>query len=233
MGRISKKKKIARTKIDRMKKFTIEEAVKLLKESAYAKFDESIDMAIRLNVDPRHAEQMVRGAVVLPNGIGKKVRVVVFAKGDKEKEAQDAGADFVGAEDLIEKINGGWLDFDRVISEPQLMGQVGKLGKILGKRGLMPNPKVGTVTMDVATAVKEAKAGKVEYRVEKAGIIHAPVGKKSFADDKLKENIKSLLEDVLKRRPSTVKGSYIKTISISSTMGPGIKIDPLLLTSEI
>jgi len=201
--------------------------VKALLETPYAKFDEGVDLAIRLGVDPKKPDQMVRGTVVLPNGIGKKVRVLVFAKGQKEKEAQDAGADYVGAEDLVEKIGQGWLDFDKAIATPDMMGTVSKLGKVLGPRGLMPNPKVGTVTFDVGKAVKEIKAGKVEFRVEKAGIVHVPVGKASFGFDRLLENIKALLEVILRVKPPTSKGIYLRSITLSSTMGPGVKIDPL------
>ena len=228
-----KKKREARAKVDRTKRYTLDEAIKLVKEVAYANFDESVDIAVRLGVDPRHSDQMVRGAVVLPHGIGKKIRVLVFAKGGKEKEALEAGADYVGAEEYIEKIKQGWLEFDRVIAIPQMMGQVGKLGKILGPRGLMPNPKMGTVTMDVANAVKEAKAGKIEYKVDKAGIVHAPVGRVSFDEQKLKENILTLIEDILKRKPASAKGTYIKSITISSTMGPGIKVDPQSIISQL
>ena len=201
--------------------------MKALLETPYAKFDEGVDLAIRLGVDPKKPDQMVRGTVVLPNGIGKNVRVLVFAKGQKEKEAQDAGADYVGAEDLVEKIGQGWLDFDKAIATPDMMGTVSKLGKVLGPRGLMPNPKVGTVTFDVGKAVKEIKAGKVEFRVEKAGIVHVPVGKASFGFDRLLENIKALLEVILRVKPPTSKGIYLRSITLSSTMGPGVKIDPL------
>ncbi len=224
--RITKKKAVAREKVDRSVKVTVDEAVVLLKKAAYAKFDETVDIAVRLGVNPRHADQMIRGAMVLPHGLGKEARVVVFAKGEKEKEAQEAGADFVGAEDLVEKIQGGWLDFDTAIAMPPMMGQVGKLGRILGPRGLMPNPKTGTVTMDVAKAVREAKAGKVNYRVEKAGVVHAPVGKVSFDEQKLTENALALIEALIKARPSSAKGTYIKSITISSTMGPGVRVDP-------
>lgn len=201
--------------------------MKALLLTPYAKFDEGVDLAIRLGVDPKKPDQMVRGTVILPNGIGKKVRVLVFAKGQKEKEAQDAGADYVGAEDLMEKIGQGWLDFDKAIATPDMMGTVSKLGKILGPRGLMPNPKVGTVTFDVGKAVKEIKAGKVEFRVEKAGIVHVPVGKASFGFDRLLENVKALLEVILRVKPPTSKGIYLRSITLSSTMGPGVKIDPL------
>ncbi|HEV8663589.1 MAG TPA: 50S ribosomal protein L1 [Candidatus Methylomirabilis sp.] len=204
----------------------LEEAVALAKANAKAKFDETMELAIRLGVDPRKADQMVRGTVALPHGVGKPVRILVFAKGEKEKEARDAGADFVGLEDLVEKINGGWLEFDRAMATPDVMGQVGKLGKILGPRGLMPNPKTGTVTFDIARAVREFKAGKIEYRVEKAGIIHVPFGKASFTAAQLTENARSLLEAIVRARPPTSKGKYLKGITISSTMGPGIPVDP-------
>jgi large subunit ribosomal protein L1 len=194
---------------------------------AGVKFDETVDAAVRLGVNPAHADQMVRGSVVLPNGLGKTVRVLVFAKGDKEKEALDAGADLVGSDDIIEKIKGGWLEFDRVIATPDMMGSVGKIAKILGPRGLMPNPKVGTVTFEVTNAVKELKAGKVEFRVEKAGIVHSPVGKVSFGAEKLSENVSALLETIIKLKPASSKGLYIKSIALSSTMGAGVRIDPL------
>jgi large subunit ribosomal protein L1 len=227
MANRGKKYSEAREKVDRSKRYELEEGVKALLETPYAKFDEGVDLAIRLGVDPKKPDQMVRGTVVLPNGIGKKVRVLVFAKGQKEKEAQDAGADHVGAEDLVEKIGQGWLDFDKAIATPDMMGTVSKLGKILGPRGLMPNPKVGTVTFDVGKAVKEIKAGKVEFRVEKAGIVHVPVGKASFGFDRLLENVKALLEVILRVKPPTSKGVYLRSITLSSTMGPGVKIDPL------
>ncbi|MBW1994447.1 MAG: 50S ribosomal protein L1, partial [Deltaproteobacteria bacterium] len=192
---------------------------------AYAKFDESIDVAVRLGVDPRHADQMVRGTVVLPNGLGKEVKVLVFAKGEKEKEALDANADFVGSDDLIDKIKQGWFGFDKAVATPDMMGAVGKIGKLLGPRGLMPNAKTGTVTFDVAKAVSELKAGKIDFRVEKAGIVHAPMGKVSFGAQKIVENISAFLETILRLKPSSSKGTYIKSIAISTTMGPGIKID--------
>jgi len=205
----------------------IPEAVTLLKDMPGAKFDETVDLAINLGVDPRHADQMVRGAIVLPHGTGSTTRVLVFAKGGKEKEARDAGADYVGAEDMAQKIlNESWLDFERVIATPDMMGVVGRLGKVLGPRGLMPNPKLGTVTMDVAGAVRDNKAGKVEYRVDKAGIIHAAIGKKSFDAQKLVENAQALLHAIVKAKPSTAKGTYLKKITLSSTMSPGIRIDP-------
>ncbi|MDY6791637.1 MAG: 50S ribosomal protein L1 [Thermodesulfobacteriota bacterium] len=201
------------------------EAIKLIVDSSFAKFDETIDVAVRLGVDPRHADQMVRGTVVLPNGLGKEVKVLVFAKGEKEKEATDAGADFVGNEDLIDKIKEGWFGFDKAIATPDIMGTVGKIGRILGPRGLMPNAKTGTVTFDIARAVKELKAGKIDFRVEKAGIIHAPMGKVSFGAEKIVENVAAFLETVIRLKPSSSKGTYLKGISISTTMGPGIKID--------
>jgi large subunit ribosomal protein L1 len=211
--------------VDRSVAYPIDEAIALVKDSAYAKFDETVDVSIRLGVDPRKADQMVRGAVVLPNGLGKTVRVLVFAKGEKAQEATAAGADFVGSDDLVTKIQGGWFDFDTAIATPDMMGTVGKIGRLLGPRGLMPNPKVGTVTFDLDRAVNEAKSGKIEYRVEKAGIVHAPVGKVSFEQQSLKENIVSLVDALIKAKPSTSKGSYLKKISISSTMGPGVVID--------
>ena len=217
----------AKKKIEAGKRYTLKEAVQLVVGTARTKFDETVDAAIRLGVSPQHADQMVRGSVVLPNGLGKSVRVLVFAKGEKEKEALDAGADIVGSDDVIEKIKGGWLEFDRVIATPDMMGNVGKLGKILGPRGLMPNPKVGTVTFDVAKAVNELKSGKVEFRVEKTGIVHSPVGKVSFGADKLTENISALLEAIIKLKPASSKGTYLKGISLSTTMGPGVKVDPL------
>jgi len=217
----------AKKKVEPGKRYTLKEAVEIVVSTGRAKFDETVDAAIRLGVNPQHADQMVRGSVVLPNGLGKSVKVLVFAKGEKEKEALDAGADIVGSDDIIEKIKGGWLEFDRVIATPDVMGNVGKLGKILGPRGLMPNPKVGTVTFDVAKAVQELKAGKVEFRVEKAGIVHSPVGKVSFGVDKLIENISALLEVIMKLKPASSKGTYVKSISLSTTMGPGVKVDPL------
>ncbi len=222
---MGKKLENAESKVDKDKEYSVEEAVALVKESAYAEFDETVDMAINLGVDPKKSDQMVRGTVVLPHGTGSTVRVLVFAKGEKEKEAKDAGADFVGAEDLVEKIQKGWLDFDKAVATPDLMGLVGKLGKVLGPRGLMPNPKLGTVTFDISKAVKEIKAGKVEYKVEKAGIIHVPVGKASFDKDKLLENTLAVLKSVTKAKPATSKGKYIKKITMSSTMGPGVKVD--------
>ena len=217
----------AKTKVEPTKRYTLKEATEMIVSMPGAKFDETVDAAVRLGVNPAHADQMVRGSVVLPKGLGKTVRVLVFAKGDKEKEALEAGADLVGNDEIIEKIKGGWLEFDRVVATPDMMGSVGKIAKILGPRGLMPNPKVGTVTFEIANAVKELKAGKVEFRVEKAGIVHSPVGKMSFGAEKLRENINALLETIIKLKPASSKGTYIRSISISSTMGAGVKIDPL------
>ena len=215
-------------KVDRQKRYSdIVEAMQIVKDMTTTKFDASVDVAVRLGVDPRHADQMVRGAVVLPHGIGKTVRVLVFAQGEKEKEAREAGADFVGADDLVQKITEGWFDFDKVIATPDMMGKVGRLGRVLGPRGLMPNPKVRTVTTDIARAVKETKAGRVEFRVEKAGIVHAPVGRASFSAEALSENFKALLDLLNKLRPASTKGQYIRSVTISSTMSPGVKIDPV------
>ena len=222
----NKRFRAAAAMIDPEQAYPLPEAVALLKGAAGPKFDESVDIAMNLGVDPRHADQMVRGAIVLPHGIGKETRVVVFAKGEKEKEATAAGADFVGGEELAKKIQEGWLDFERVIATPDMMSVVGRLGKVLGPRGLMPNPKLGTVTMDVGKAVSENKAGKVEYRVDKAGIIHAVVGKKSFDAEKIVDNAAALIDAVQKAKPPAAKGIYMKKISISTTMGPGIRIDP-------
>jgi large subunit ribosomal protein L1 len=233
MSKSTKKHSAAMTGIDRSKVYPLKTAVDVVKDSAYAKFDETVDVAVKLGVDPRHADQMVRGAVVLPNGLGKTVRVLVFAKGEKEKEALDAGADYVGSEDLVAKIQGGWFDFDTAIATPDMMGVVGKIGKLLGPRGLMPNPKVGTVTFEVSRAVNESKAGKVEFRVEKAGIVHAPIGKASFDAEKLQGNLLALVEALLKAKPSAAKGTYIKKISLSSTMGPGINLDISDVTANI
>jgi large subunit ribosomal protein L1 len=215
-----------RKRVDRNKRYDLEMGIQILKETAKAKFDESVDMAIRLGVNPKHSDQMVRGTVALPHGVGKAVRVLVFAKGEKEKEARDAGADFVGADDLVEKITGGWTDFDKAIATPDMMGTVGRLGKILGPRGLMPNPKVGTVTFDVGRAVKELKAGRVEFKVEKTGIVHTTVGKASFPPEKLKENVLALMDVIIRAKPASSRGTYLKSVAISTTMGPGIKLDP-------
>lgn len=226
MARSGKKYTEARNKVDPQKKYELGDALALVVDNAFAKFDESVDVALRLGVDPRHADQMVRGSVVLPHGTGKTTRVLVFAKGEKEKEARDAGADHVGAEDLAEKIQGGWLEFDKVIATPDLMGTVGKLGKVLGPRGMMPNPKLGTVTFDVAKAVADMKAGRVDFRVDKVGIVHCSVGKVSFGRDKILDNFKVLLEMIMKLKPSGSKGTYVKGVAVSSTMGPGVRIDP-------
>ena len=221
-----KKFKAVAALVDKTKSYDLKEAVGLAKKTARTKFDETVDLAVNLGVDPKQADQMVRGTVVLPHGTGKKVKILVFAKGEKEKEARDAGADYVGSEDLAEKIQKeGWTDFDTVVATPDIMGLVGRLGKVLGPRGLMPNPKTGTVTFDVARAIKEIRAGKVEYRVEKAGIVHVPVGKASFDENKLAENAKAVLESILKAKPASSKGKYLKNVTISTTMGPGIKMD--------
>jgi large subunit ribosomal protein L1 len=212
--------------VDRERKYSVEEACALLKQVKFAKFDETVDLAVRLGVNPKHADQMVRGALVLPHGTGKTVRVLVFAKGEKEREAREAGADLAGSDDLVAKVAEGFLDFDRVIATPDMMGAVGKLGRVLGPRGLMPNPKVGTVTFDVGNAVRDAKGGKIEYRVEKAGIVHARIGKVSFNEQALTDNAKALIGALVRQKPSTAKGSYLRSITVSSTMGPGIKIDP-------
>ncbi len=225
MPKHGKKYNAARATVERNKLYPVEEAISLAKAAGPAKFNESFDVAIRLNVNPKYSEQMVRGTCILPAGTGKEVRVLVFAKGDKANEATAAGADFVGAEDLIEKIEGGFLDFDKAIATPDMMGKVGKLGKILGRRGLMPNPKLGTVTLDVTAAVRESKAGRIEFRVEKAGIVHASVGKKEFTAEQLKDNVLSLMEALVKLRPATVKGVYVKSVGVSTTMGPGAKVD--------
>jgi len=228
MNQPGKKFRSAAAKVDRNRRYGVDEAFRLLKETVdlrKTKYDQTVDVAINLGVDPKHADQMVRGAVVLPHGIGKTVRVAVFAKGEKQSEAKEAGADVVGEADLAKRIEEGFMDFDTVIATPDMMGVVGRLGKVLGPRGLMPNPKVGTVTADVGKAVRDAKGGKVEFRAEKAGIVHAPVGKASFAPEKLAENFNALIELVMKLKPATAKGVYLKGIAISSTMGPGIKLD--------
>lgn len=212
-------------KVDRLKKYTFKEAIELAIDSSYVKFDASVDISVRLGVDPRHADQMVRGTVSLPHGIGKSTRVVVFAKGEKEKEATEAGADFVGAEDLSEKIQNGWLEFDKAVATPDMMGIAGKLGRILGPRGMMPNAKLGTVTFDVAKAVTELKAGKIEFKVDKTGIIHASIGRVSFGTDKLVQNTAFFLDTILRLKPPSSKGTYLKSTTISTSMGPGIKLD--------
>ena len=230
--RQGKRRRLAHEKPERGRRYSLEEACLLVKEVSFAKFDESVDLAVRLGVNPKHADQMVRGAVVLPNGIGKVNRVLVFAKGEKATEAEAAGADFVGSDDLVAKITEGWLEFDTVIATPDMMGQVGRLGRVLGPRGLMPNPKVSTVTFDVNKAVSEAKAGKVEFRVERAGIVHAPVGRVSFDGTKLVENVAALISALVKAKPAVAKGTYLKSITLSSTMGPGLRIDPNTVTVE-
>jgi len=232
MAQIGKKFKAVAAKVDRTRRYKLDDALKLVKETASKKFDETVDAAINLGVDPKHADQVVRGAVVLPHGMGKAVKLAVFAKGDKAKEATDAGADVVGAEDLAEKIQGGFMDFDKVLATPDMMGVVGRLGKVLGPRGLMPNPKVGTVSLDIARAVKEQKAGKVEFRVEKAGIVHVPFGKASFDEQKLRDNLTAIMEIIFKAKPQTAKGVYLKNVTVSCTMGPGIKLDPAELSSH-
>jgi large subunit ribosomal protein L1 len=212
-------------KIEADRQYGVDEAMALVKDMPGAKFDESVDLAFRLGVDPKHADQMVRGAVVMPHGIGKNVRVAVFAKGEKEREAREAGADVVGAEDLVERVQGGFMDFDTTVATPDLMGQVGRLGKVLGPRGLMPNPKLGTVTFDVGRAVREAKAGKVEFRVDKAGNIHVPLGKKSFSTENLVANAMALVDAIMRAKPPAAKGTYLRSLTLSTTMGPGVKID--------
>lgn len=221
----SKSWRSAREKLDRFKEYSLEEAITFLKENSTVKFDETVDIAIRLGVDPRKSDQVVRGSVVLPAGLGKDVKILVFAQGDKAKEAEEAGADFVGSDDLAAKIKDGWTDFDSVVATPDMMRIVGQLGRVLGPRGLMPNPKVGTVTMNVAGAVKEAKAGRVEFRTEKAGIVHVPVGKLSFGAEKIAENVTAVVDAVVKLKPSAAKGTYLISVAISSTMGQGLKLD--------
>lgn len=225
MAKKSKRYVSSKELVDRSKAYPIEEAVELAKKASTAKFDETVEVSFNLNVDPRHADQQIRGAIVLPNGTGKTSRVVVIAEGDKAKEAQDAGADFVGSDDILEQIKGGWFDFDVIIATPNMMGKLGKLGRVLGPKGLMPNPKTGTVTMDVANAVNEVKKGKVTYRTDKAGIINCLIGKTSFDNDKLVENFNTLYETIRKARPSKVKGTYMKNLTLSTTMGPGIKVE--------
>jgi len=227
MAKRGKKFRKAREGIDLSQRYDFAEGVKLALESACARFDESVDLAVRLGVDPRRADQMVRGTVVLPNGTGKSVRVLAFAKGEKEKEALEAGADYAGSDELITKIKGGWLEFDKTVATPDMMGSVGKIGKILGPRGLMPNAKLGTVTFDLAKVIKEIKAGKIDFRVEKSGIVHAPVGRVSFGADKILENVSSFIEAIVRMKPAASKGTYLRGIAISTTMGPGIRIDPV------
>ncbi len=225
MRRRGKSYSAVAAKVDRSGRYLLEEGLRLVHETARAKFDETVEMAVRLGVDPRQADQNVRGTVVLPNGMGRTVRVLVFAKGEKEKEAKEAGADVVGAEDLVKKISDGWLDFDNAVATPDMMATVGRIGKILGPRGLMPNPKTGTVTFDIAKAVKEIKAGKIEFRVDKAAVIHVPFGKVSFGVDKLLENARAILFSILRAKPASAKGNYVLGVTLSATMGPGVKID--------
>ena len=221
-----KKYREAVGKVDRSKRYSFEDAVKMAVDLAQAKFDETVDISVKLGVDPRHADQMVRGTVVLPYGVGKEVRVIVFAKGEKEKEALDAGADYAGSDEYIEKIQGGWIEFDKAVATPDMMSSVSKLGRILGPRGMMPNAKLGTVTFDVGKAVNEIKAGKIDFKVEKAGIVHAPMGKVSFGLEKLIGNIGAFMDTILRLKPPASKGTYLKSIAVSTTMGPGIKVDP-------
>jgi large subunit ribosomal protein L1 len=231
MAKHGKKYRNAAKMVEEGKLYPLADAVKIAAENAYAKFDESVEIALRLGVDPKHADQMVRGTVVLPHGLGRTARVLVFAQGEKIKEAEDAGADIVGGDELAKKIEGGWLEFEAVVATPDMMRVVGRLGKVLGPRGLMPNPKTGTVTADVAEAVREIKAGKVEFRVDKTGIIHAPFGKRSFGAEKLSENAQALVAAVVKAKPAAAKGKYMKSVTVSSTMGPGIRVDEALLVA--
>jgi large subunit ribosomal protein L1 len=233
MRRHSKRVEAQRTIVDRAKRYELVEACELVKKSASAKFDETVDLAVRLGVNPRHADQMVRGAVVLPHGTGQTVRLAVFAKGDKAKEAQEAGADIVGDADLVQKVQEGFLEFDRVIASPDMMGMVGKLGRVLGPRGLMPNPKVGTVTAEIGRAVREAKAGKIQYRVEKAGVVHARIGKASFKPEQISENANALVSQLMRQKPSTAKGVYLRSITLSTTMGPGVRVDTSAYTGKV
>jgi large subunit ribosomal protein L1 len=233
MPKSGKKYRAARDRVKPETKYELIDAIKLVKELSYSKFDGTFELAVKLNVNPRHADQMVRGAVVLPHGTGKTVRVLVFAKGDKAREAEQAGADFVGGDDLVEKIKEGWMDFDKCIATPDMMGTVGKIGRLLGPRGLMPNPKSGSVTFDIAQAVQESKGGKVDFRVEKAGIVHAGIGKVSFSAEKLNDNARALFDRLLKLKPSSVKGSYVKGLSVSATMSPGVRVNYNPLMGEV
>lgn len=230
---LSKRARAQREQVDKTSWVSLDDACSTVKKLASAKFDETVDVAVRLGVNPRHADQMVRGAVVLPHGTGQTVRVAVFAKGERAKEAEEAGADIVGDAELVEKVQGGFMDFDRVIAAPDMMGQVGKLGRILGPRGMMPNPKVGTVTPNIAAAVREVKAGKIQYRVERAGIVHARIGKVSFDADKLEENARTLIMQLVRQKPATAKGTYLKSITISSTMGPGVRVDTTQFSTKL
>jgi large subunit ribosomal protein L1 len=227
MGKRGKNYREVADAIDKSKNYSLDEGIELALKGNYTKFDQSVDIAIRLGVDPRHADQMVRSSVVLPNGTGKEIRVLVFAKGDKEKEALEAGADYAGGDEFVDKIKGGWLEFDRTIATPDMMATVGKIGRILGPRNLMPNAKLGTVTFDIERVVKEVKSGKVDFKVDKAGIIHAMLGKASFGSQKMKENVLAFMDKIIQLKPSTSKGVYLKNISLSTTMGPGVKVDPL------
>jgi len=229
---VSKRYDTAAKRVEPERQYTVEEAVALLKEMPGAKFDESVDLSFRLGVDPKHADQMVRGAVVLPHGIGKTVRVAVFAKGEKEREAREAGADVIGAEDLVERVQGGFMEFDTAVATPDLMGQVGRLGKVLGPRGLMPNPKLGTATFDVGRAVREAKAGKVEFRVDKAGNIHTPSGKRSFPLEHLVDNANAIIEAIMRAKPAAAKGTYLRSLTAPTTMGPGVPVDAQRLSNQ-
>lgn len=232
MARVSKRRKTIDGVVDVTKRYGLDEAAALMKKCATAKFDETVELAVRLGVNPKHADQMVRGALVLPHGTGQKVRVLVFAKGERAKDAEAAGADVVGADELVQRVNDGFLDFDRVIATPDMMGQVGKLGRVLGPRGLMPNPKVGTVTMDVTSAVREAKGGKIEYRTEKAGVVQARIGKASFTAEAIRENAKALITALIRAKPASAKGQYLRSITLSSTMGPGLKLDPMAFVEK-
>ena len=233
MAQHGKKMLEARKKFDKSRRYELRDALQLVKDTAFAQFNESVEMAVRLGVNPRHADQMVRGSVVLPHGVGKVPRVLVFAKGEKEREALEAGADYVGAEELAQKITEGWLDFDRAAATPDMMGVVGRLGKILGPRGLMPNPRTGTVALDIGRVVREIKAGKVEFRVDRAGIVHAGIGKISFPVESLEENAHTLLETLVRLKPATSKGKYMKSIALASTMGPGIKVDETVVANTL
>jgi large subunit ribosomal protein L1 len=228
---VSKRYDAAAARVEAGRAYGLDEALELLQSMPAAKFDESVDLSFRLGVDPKHADQMVRGAVVLPHGIGKTVRVAVFAKGEKEREAREAGADVVGAEDLVERVQGGWMEFDTAVATPDLMGQVGRLGKVLGPRGLMPNPKLGTVTFDVGRAVREAKAGKVEFRVDKAGNVHTPIGKRAFATARLRDNALAVIEAIVRAKPAAAKGTYLRSLTLSTTMGPGIPLDAVAIAN--